>query len=136
MVSSLNAFPILSSLCFTRLMPYLYLLYRIWLRTYYICSHNYFLVLSIKSAFNGVYGIPADSPWLAVGVVAFVSTLGNCSSSIRSSFCFLHIYTKTYYALLALQIVVSEWVGGLAAVALTDTVQGGIMVCFTRMVYT
>jgi len=32
-----------------------------------------FLVLSIKSAFNGVYGIPAESPWLAVGVVAFVS---------------------------------------------------------------
>ena len=117
-------------------LPYLYLSYRIYgcvLITYATLN---FLVLSIKSAFNGVYGIPADSPWLAVGVVAFVSTLGNCSSSIRSSFCFLHIYTKTYYALLALQIVVSEWVGGLAAVALTDTVQGGIMVCFTRMVYT
>lgn len=53
-------------------------------------------VLSIKSAFNGAFGLPVDFPWLAVGVVAM--------------------------------IVVSEWVGGLAAVALTDTVQGAVMI--------
>ena len=53
-------------------------------------------VLSLKNAFNGAFNLDPDSPWITIGVLAF--------------------------------ILVSEWFGGLAAVALTDCVQGAIMV--------